>query len=76
MDKTKVRCVTLMIVDHDDLGTDDVITVIENTRYPNRCITPRVARIESIDVEWSDEHPLNQPGWRNEFFRLFGVHRG
>jgi hypothetical protein len=69
----KVHKVTLMIVDHDGIGTDGVKTVIENTRYPNHCISPSVMAIETQTVEWSDDHPLNNTTkQRAEFDRLFG----
>ena len=58
--KTKVHKVTLYIVDHDQLGHEGVVETIESTRYPNRCISPHVVDIETKEVEWSDDHPLNQ----------------
>ena len=56
----KVHRVVLLIVDTDKLGADDVRDVIENSHYPNHCIAPSVMSIETGEVEWSDEHPLNQ----------------
>lgn len=70
---TKVHRVTLLIVDHDDLGIEDVRDVIENARYPNRCIAPRVMASETREVEWSDEHPLNRASTEAPAFaELFG----
>ena len=52
--------VTLCVVDHDDIGPVEIRRVIENQRYPNRCISPNVMEVESRDIgEWHDEHPLN-----------------
>jgi hypothetical protein len=48
------------VIDLDGLGEDGVIDAIENARYPNRCIRPDVQRIESREIEWSDDHPLNR----------------
>lgn len=70
---TKVHAVLLMVVDHDDLGADRVADVIQNVRYPNHCIAPRVMRIDTKEVDFSDEHPLNQSATsRRMFFEMFG----
>lgn len=56
----KAYKVTVLIVDHDQLGPEEITAVIENARYPNRCIMPDVKKIESCDIgPWEDEHPLN-----------------
>lgn len=69
----KVHKVTLMIVDHDGLGTAGVRDVIENVRYPNHCMAPRVVAVESADIEWDDGHPLNNKRWREAFAALFAA---
>jgi hypothetical protein len=52
--------VTLLIVDHDNLGAMGIADVIEETGYPNRCINPEVLKLQEADIgEWSDDHPLN-----------------
>jgi hypothetical protein len=56
----KVHKVTLMVVDHDRIGQEEVITVLEHNRYPNHCMSPVVMEVETRDVEWSDDHPLNK----------------
>ena len=68
----KVYKVTLMIIDFDEVG-DDIKDIIENARYPNRCISPTVYGMESMDIgEWEDENPLNNhKEWKAEFRRLF-----
>jgi hypothetical protein len=59
----KAYKVILLIVDHDDLGPEEIGTVLERQKYPNWCIYPRVQRIFGADIgEWTDEHPLNQIG--------------
>lgn len=54
---------TVVVVDHDDVeasGPGSIGEVIENARYPNRCISPDVVGCEAFDLgEWEDEHPLN-----------------
>jgi hypothetical protein len=68
----KVHKIVLCVVDHDDLGAAEVRVVLENTRYPNHCISPRVIAIDTRDVEWSDDHPLNQQrGALSAFAQLF-----
>ena len=71
---TKVHKVVLLIVDHDDLGADDVVVEIQNVRYPNRCLSPEVMEIETTEVDWDDNHPLNSSATaKGEFERIFYV---
>lgn len=65
--------VTLMVIDHDEIGAVEIAEALENARYANRCIHPVVTSTESRDIgEWSDEHPLNSiTGQMPEFNRLF-----
>lgn len=57
---TNVYKIELCVIDHDDIGAESIRGVLENTRYPNRCIAPLVLTIEEKDIgEWYDEHPLN-----------------
>ncbi len=66
----KVHKVVLSIVDLDGVGADDIKIVIENTRYPNRCISPRVEGIETVDIgEFTDDHPLNFTKTASEEFK-------
>lgn len=68
----KVHRIVLLVVDHDNLGIEDVKSVLESTRYPNRCIAPKVMQTETREVRWSDEHPLNASKTRDDaFYRLF-----
>jgi hypothetical protein len=68
----KVHAITLLIVDHDDLGAGEIRTVLENQSYPNDCIRPRVMRIDTREVEWTDQHPLNSTRTqRSAFEELF-----
>jgi hypothetical protein len=57
--KMQVHKITLYVVDFDNVGAEDVKGVLEDTRYPNRCISPKVLSVESCAIEWHDEHPLN-----------------
>jgi len=57
---TEVHLVELVIVDHDNMGIEEVKTVLENTRYPNHCFGGMsVRRTRTKEVEWYDNHPLN-----------------
>lgn len=55
----KVHKVTVLIVDHDGLGADAIKDEIENTSYANHCMSPQVMCVETEEVEWRDDHPLN-----------------
>jgi hypothetical protein len=69
----KVHKVTLMIIDTDELGAAGVKEVIENTRYPNHCIGPRVMQVETREIDWNEgDHPINyKDASAAEFVRLF-----
>ena len=67
----KIHKVTLLVVDSDDIGAEDIKEVIENQKYPNYCISPSVVTIETEEVDWHDDHPLNMKGWQTFFYRLF-----
>jgi hypothetical protein len=55
----KVHAVTLLIVDHDCLGAREIRDVIESQSYPNDCIRPQVMHVDTREIEWTDQHPLN-----------------
>lgn len=57
--KIKVYRLEVLIIDHDECGTEEIREVLENQRYPNDCIFPQVMSVEHREVEWSDNHPLN-----------------
>lgn len=71
----KVHKITVMVIDFDHLGATEVASTIENQRYPNNCIAPKVVFNETKDAgEWSDEHPLNVLATHSsEFARLFPI---
>jgi hypothetical protein len=72
-DTVRVFKVELMVVDFEDLGEDGVRSMIENTRYPKRCISPGVSGMDSREVEWEDDGPLNNnKQWNRAFRELFG----
>jgi hypothetical protein len=64
--------VELMILNFDGLSDDELCEVIENTNYPNDCISPHIINIESREIgEWNDNHPLNKTGREQAFKELF-----
>jgi hypothetical protein len=69
----KAYKVTLLIIDHDKLGKEAIVNEIENVRYPNRCLSPRVMSIQSREIgEWHDNNPLNLThNYKSEFDKLF-----
>jgi len=69
---TNVFKVTLMVIDHDELGPKQIEEVIQNQKFPNWCISPVVMDMESRDIgPWHDEHPLNRNGQWMAFKDLF-----
>lgn len=50
--------IPVMIIDHEDYGLADYITMIERLDWAHV-----EGPIQRIDIgEWSDDHPLNQRG--------------
>lgn len=66
--------VELLIIDHDDIGSDGIVEELENGNYGNDCIHPEIMQITGRDIgEWSDDHILNYARTtRAEYDRLFG----
>lgn len=68
----KVHKVTVLVVDHDNLGAEGIKNVLHNTHYPNHCLNPQVMDVQTTEVEWDDSHPLNRSSTQEEEFqRLF-----
>lgn len=65
---TNIYRVVLLVIGHDDIDAAGVERMIENVRYPNHSIAPRVMEIETREVEWTDDHPLNQERTQAEAF--------
>jgi hypothetical protein len=59
----KAYKITLLIIDLDNVGKEEVVRILEDTKYPNYCISPETLDVKEADIgEWSDEHPLNRSG--------------
>ena len=69
----KVYKVEMLIIDHDELGEQEITDVLENTRYPNHCIAPTVMKTIEADIgEWDDDHPLNNTNaCKSEYEKVF-----
>ncbi len=56
----KAHKIEILIIDHDELGAEEIKAVIENQKYPNWSISPEVKEINTVDIGyWHDNHPLN-----------------
>ena len=68
----KIHKIEILIVDMDDVGASEITDIIENTKYPNHCISPQVKKIITKEIEWSDSHPLNMHSTAEaEYNRIF-----
>lgn len=65
----EVHRLEVLVIDSDEVGSDGVKRLIENTKYPNWSISPHVQKIETREVEWSDDHPLNKRDTADEAYR-------
>jgi len=63
----------VLIIDHDNLGGEEIANVIQNQKYPNWCISPSVMEITEKDIgAWHDDHPLNKKNTvAIEYVKLF-----
>lgn len=69
----QVHKLEMLVVDHDGIGDREIVAVLENQKFPNWCISPKVMKIETEEVEWSDDHPLNKKAEQAVAFQaLFG----
>lgn len=56
----KAYVLQVLIVDHDELGSDNIRTTLEDASYPNDCIMPEVLKLTELEIgAWNDDHPLN-----------------
>lgn len=74
MPQVQVHRIVLMIVDHDVVGIEELSDIIENTKYPNHCMNPKVMNSDTREVRWYDQHPLNMKDEQKAGFnRIFDV---
>ncbi len=55
----KVHKLTVLVVNHDDLDDEALKDNLESANFANDCMLPSVMGIETQEVEWYDDHPLN-----------------
>ena len=69
----KVYRLDVKVIDFDEIGPEQIKDEIENARYGNHCINPKVMACDVRDIgEWRDDHPLNQLDKSDaEYHRLF-----
>lgn len=69
----KAYKIELLVLDFDQLGRDEIKSVLENGSYPNDCISPSAMHITEVDIgPWSDDSPLNSGKTRAaEYARIF-----
>lgn len=60
MATTRVYKIELLVIDHDGVGEAGITSALENTKYPNYCISPHVMSVGSREIAWEDAHPLNK----------------
>ena len=51
---------TVLIIDHDELGAGDVVATLTNAHFPNDCINPMCLDVRTYNIGvWHNDHPLN-----------------
>lgn len=61
--------VELLVIDFDEVGKEGIKEHIENVKYPNYCISPKVMNMVGEDIgEWSDDHPLNKKATEKAYY--------
>ncbi len=68
----KIYKLEVIIIDFDEVGEEDIIDILETTRYPNRCISPNIIDVKSADIgEWDDDHELNRINLTKEQYNKY-----
>ncbi len=68
----KAYLLAVLVVDHDGIGPEAIAEVLNEARYPNRCILPEVLVAHVADIgEWSDDHLLNTSSDYAEIVRAY-----
>jgi hypothetical protein len=49
-EKMKAYKLEVLIVDHDEVGEEGIVSVLQNTKYPNWCISPEVKSVQGVDI--------------------------
>ena len=69
-DIIKAYKIEILVLDFEDSGEESIKETVENVRYLNA----EVMSIKSEDIEWSDDHPLNNCGTSARAYQdLFAV---
>lgn len=57
----KAHVFTVVVLDFDELGCEEVLRTLEDANFPNDCIHPKVEGSTTYDIgKWEDDHPLNK----------------
>jgi hypothetical protein len=54
----KAYKIEILVLDFEDSGEEAIKDLVERSRYLNA----KVMSFKSVDIDWSDDHPLNQSG--------------
>jgi hypothetical protein len=57
-DIIKAYKIEMLVLDFEDSGEEAIRDTIEGSRHLNA----QVMSSKSVDIDWSDDHPLNQCG--------------
>ncbi len=69
----KAYKIEILVIDHDEVGKDNIVNYLENARFANDCLSLDVKDVVEKDIgQWTDNHPLNNfATYRKEYERLF-----
>ena len=60
----KAYKLTITVLDFDELGPEEIVLLIEETKYPNHAILPNVQEICEANIgRWYDDHRANKHSW-------------
>jgi hypothetical protein len=57
-DMIKAYKIEILVLDFEDGGEEAIRDLVERSRHLNA----KVMSLKSVDIDWSDDHPLNQCG--------------
>jgi hypothetical protein len=68
---TKVYKIELLVIDHEDLGEESIKDEVERSKY----LCSSVQNMICVDVDWSDDHPLNKAVTSTKAYQDLFQHR-
>jgi hypothetical protein len=70
----KAYKIEILVIDHEEVGPEQIKEYIEDAKFPNYCFGLKVKNMIEKEIgEFNDDHPLNKKvTCEDEYKKLFG----